>query len=390
MTHLSKEEVLLAFLDLSRDDRAYVLKYAVLDCSQSSLAQLHSDIAKQRFLKGRFCPHCYRPEVVCNGKTPAGVQRYLCKNCGKTFTATTKTVFAHAKRPELVAQYLECMEQQLSLRKAARQCGISLRSSFLLRHRILDVLRDSQPIEDLDGIVEADETFIALSFKGNHRRDGFAMPRGAHKRGHAASGHNPLVCVITAIDRESDNCGVVSNLGKPSQSDAVDALQRRIVPESTLCTDRTNIYDRLGKESYLCRVQLLGGRTKHGLYHIQNINQLHSSLKSFLIPFKGVSTKYLPNYLIWHNRFHFRASQRLPQQEIRQLLQQNDICTTTRKLSKRPAVPITSSRQLPQLQQRLKEIAALEEKGQRNLNRNRLAHIKTPGYKPEEIGDVPF
>ena len=58
MTHLSKEEVLLAFLDLSRDDRAYVLKYAVLDCSQSSLAQLHSDIAKQRFLKGRFCPHC--------------------------------------------------------------------------------------------------------------------------------------------------------------------------------------------------------------------------------------------------------------------------------------------------------------------------------------------
>lgn len=314
----------------------------------------------------------------------------MCKNCGKTFTATTKTVFAHAKRPELVAQYLECMEQQLSLRKAARQCGISLRSSFLLRHRILDVLRDSQPSEDLDGIVEADETFIALSFKGNHRCDGFEMPRGAHKRGHAASGHSPLVCVITAIDRESDNCGVVSNLGKPSQSDAVDALQRRIVPESILCTDRTNIYDRLGKESYLSRVQLLGGRTKHGLYHIQNINQLHSSLKSFLIPFKGVSTKYLPNYLIWHNRFHFRASQRLPQQEIRQLLQQNDICTTTRKLSKRPAVPITSSRQLPQLQQRLKEIAALEEKGQRNLNRNRLAHIKTPGYKPEEIGDVPF
>lgn len=183
---------------------------------------------------------------------------------------------------------------------------------------------------------------------------------------------------------------MVSNLGKPSQSDAVDALQRRIVPESTLCMDRTNIYDRLGKESYLSRVKLLGGRTKHGLYHIQNINQLHSSLKSFLIPFKGVSTKYLPNYLIWHNRFHFRASQRLPQQEIRQLLQQNDICTTTRKLTKRPAVPITSSRQLPQLQQRLKEIAALEEKGQRNLNRNRLAHIKTPGYKPEEIGDVPF
>ena len=83
MTHLSKEEVLLAFLDLSRDDRAYVLKYAVLDCSQSSLAQLHSDIAKQRFLKGRFCPHCYRPAVVCNGKTPAEFNVTCVKTVGR-------------------------------------------------------------------------------------------------------------------------------------------------------------------------------------------------------------------------------------------------------------------------------------------------------------------
>lgn len=143
MTHLSKEKVLLAFLDLSRGDRVYVFKYAVLDSAQSSLAQLHSDIAKQRFLKGRFCPHCFRPDVVCNGKTPTGVQRYLYKNCGKSFTATTKTVFAYVKRPELIAQYLECMKQQLSLRKSVRRCGISLRSSFLLRHRILDVLRAS-------------------------------------------------------------------------------------------------------------------------------------------------------------------------------------------------------------------------------------------------------
>mgnify|MGYP000277500818 CR=1 FL=1 len=63
MTHLSKEEVLLAFLDLSRDDRAYVLKYAVLDCSQSSLAQLHSDIAKQRFLKGLFALIVIAPKL---------------------------------------------------------------------------------------------------------------------------------------------------------------------------------------------------------------------------------------------------------------------------------------------------------------------------------------
>lgn len=59
MTRLTKEEVLLTFLDLSRSYQAYVLKPAVLDSTQSSLAQLHNDIAKQRFLKG--CPSLFLP-----------------------------------------------------------------------------------------------------------------------------------------------------------------------------------------------------------------------------------------------------------------------------------------------------------------------------------------
>ena len=36
-----------------------------------------------------------------------------------------------------------------------------------------------------------------------------------------------------------------------------------------------------------------------GLYHIQNVNSLHSQLKQFINRFKGVATKYLDNYLAW-------------------------------------------------------------------------------------------
>ena len=50
---------------------------------------------------------------------------------------------------------------------------------------------------------------------------------------------------------------------------------------------------------WLNRSPLASCNFKHGLYPIQNVNQLHSSLKAFLRPFHGVSTKYLPNYMTW-------------------------------------------------------------------------------------------
>ena len=48
-------------------------------------------------------------------------------------------------------------------------------------------------------------------------------------------------------------------------------------------------------------MQLKSGKSKQGIYNIQHINSYHSELKRFLYAFKGVSTKYLNNYLIWHN-----------------------------------------------------------------------------------------
>jgi len=45
-------------------------------------------------------------------------------------------------------------------------------------------------------------------------------------------------------------------------------------------------------------VQLKGGREKRSICNIQRMNAYNSELKLFLNPFKGVSTKYLNNYLV--------------------------------------------------------------------------------------------
>ena len=64
----------------------------------------------------------------------------------------------------------------LSIRKSAAKCGISNATAFYWRHKILGALQNITEIKQkLSGIVEADETFFPLSFKGNHSKDGFVM-----------------------------------------------------------------------------------------------------------------------------------------------------------------------------------------------------------------------
>ena len=71
---------------------------------------------------------------------------------------------------------------------------------------------------------------------------------------------------------------------------------------ATLCTDGDTSYRRFAKGNGNALVQIKGGKgTVKGIFHIQHLNAYHSRLKKFLASLKGVSTKYLNNYLTWVN-----------------------------------------------------------------------------------------
>lgn len=42
------------------------------------------------------------------------------------------------------------------------------------------------------------------------------------------------------------------------------------------------------------------GNYKNGIYHINHVNSLHNNLKLWMYKFKGVSTKFLNNYMAWY------------------------------------------------------------------------------------------
>ncbi len=47
----------------------------------------------------------------------------------------------------------------LSIRKNAKSVGVSVKTSFYMRHKLLDCIRTFMGIGNVDGVIEMDETF---------------------------------------------------------------------------------------------------------------------------------------------------------------------------------------------------------------------------------------
>lgn len=163
------------------------------------------------------CPHCRSLIVVKNGHKD-GNQRYKCKDCHKIFAITNNTILFSTKKSITVWQkFCECLLNKFSLRKCASICDINLHTAFNWRHKILDALQNMQSEVKLNGVIQSDETYFPLSFKGHHKH--FTLPRSSRKRGHSSTVRGlskELVCVPCTVNLNGLSVVVISNLGKPN------------------------------------------------------------------------------------------------------------------------------------------------------------------------------
>lgn len=275
-----------------------------------SSASMEEYLTETRFANGRCCPHCGSTSVIKYGKRADGTQKYRCNDCHKQFNIKSNSIVAHTRmNMDIWQSFIECMLQGLSLRVTAEICGISKNTAFTWRHKVLDALQKMADDVVLDGIIEADETFFAISYKGNHKNSKtFKMPRSAHRRGgetHKRGISKEKVCVSCAVNRTGLSISKVSNLGHVTINELHSVFDGRITPSSVLCTDKMSAYKTFALESGLELHQFKADKPVKGIHNIQHINNYHSTLKGFMYPFKGVSSKYLNNYLIWHNFVHY-------------------------------------------------------------------------------------
>ncbi len=176
------------------------------------------------------CPHCSSKKYRKHGKDK-GSQRYYCNACKRTFTEYTGTWLSGIHKKELVSEYLELMEQELSLDKIKKRMGINKKTAFDWRHKILSSLAKTGS-GTFAGITESDDTFFLESSKG--RKPEGRKPR---KRGGAAKKRgisNEQVAVIVTADRNSEIDMTVARLGRIKKVDIANAIGHKISDDTIL------------------------------------------------------------------------------------------------------------------------------------------------------------
>ena len=303
---MTLNEIFQTLKSLSKADLNSVKEY--LESLELNFNGFEDFLLTKKSEKGISCPHCNSFNIKKNGHKGL-IQRFLCKDCHKTFTSRNHTItFSSKKSFSVWKKYIDCMMNGFTVRKSAEICGINKDTAFIWRHKILDALQNMQANVTLEGIVEANEAFFPISYKGNHKNSTFVMPRKAHKRvkqTHKRGLPREKVCVPCAVTRNGLSLAKVTNLGRVSANALHKAFDNRIVSNSVLCTDDMNSYVDLAKTNELELIQLKTGKSKLGIYHIQYINSYHSMLKNFINRFHGVAKKYLNNYLVWHNFLNY-------------------------------------------------------------------------------------
>ena len=266
--------------DLSPEQR---LETGRLLAGQPSLEAV-IDLLQARVRTMRACPHCTAGGMVIRGRAN-GLSRYYCKSCGKTSNALTGTPLARLRHKD--------------------RCAVAGSTAFRWRHRFLRAV--TAGAIKLRGIVEADETFVLSSRKGERNLDRKARKRGgkASKRGVS----DEQIPVLVAADRSGTTVSAVLPTVSAAHLQAV--LQPVLDPDALLVTDGCTSYPPCAAAMGISHESLnqTAGERVRGELHIQTVNSRHERLKTFLRRHRGIATKYLDSYLRW---FHLAVLPRHP------------------------------------------------------------------------------
>ena len=248
------------------------------------------------------CPFCESINIIKNGHSKKGVQRYKCKKCLHRFCDTTNTLSNNSKLTyKIWLEFFKCMNDKLSIRKTAAKLQLNKNTVFGMRHKVLNALATFRENKKLSGEIQCDEKYESINLKGikPQQMPRFSKPRksqGGSKRGIS----NHQICIASAID-ENDNIyfKIVGN-GAITTKMVEKAFYNHLEKNCIMITDCKSSYEKFCTDNKIKLEQVKSGTYKNlNGYNLSEINALHSNLDLFLKSFAGVSTKHLQQYLDW-------------------------------------------------------------------------------------------
>lgn len=320
-----KETIETLFKECSVSDLNYLSDlantYSLL--KQTGASSLNEFLYNTRVENGQnlLCPACNSSYYVLNGTYTAGndkIQQYKCKDCGKYFTAANNSLVSGSSFSfSDWLKFIDCLYNGYTLSQLAKACDITEKTAQENRIKLFYAMKLLDDKVKLRGSVVIDETFVPVSYKGNHsKQKDFIMPRDPHERGHEnhekGLGKNQ-VCIVCALDDCGNSVAHICGTGNPSAKKLGHVLNDYINKDELLYiySDESRAINKFANDNgypISQAKQYRKGTKKAKIYehtreafitnrYIQTMNAYHSRLKRFLFRFSGTSTKILSGYL---------------------------------------------------------------------------------------------
>ena len=127
------KDVITSYNNLSLSDR--IVFYTTISNDITVSDDLQSFLIETRLDGAGSCLYCEGTHIVKNGKRKDGIQRFLCRDCRKSFVANSDSITARTRKSVAVwAAYLRCMMDQMTLKQSSEECHISISTAFTWRH----------------------------------------------------------------------------------------------------------------------------------------------------------------------------------------------------------------------------------------------------------------
>ncbi len=215
-------------------------------------------IAEQHLIKAGVnscCPECGSISVSCNGKSKAGIQVYLCKDCANTFTRFSGTLLERSRYPwDVWVEVLRMTLSDDSIEKMKNRlisdfgcAGISTETLFYMRLKLIYAMA-AMPLPKLSGVIQADETVLYESQKGS-KTGLISYIKGEERKpryGRCPSKYGTLspafATILTLADEQNYCICRFVTLGRATAEHATDLFEENCYIPAFVCTDGNSIY----------------------------------------------------------------------------------------------------------------------------------------------------
>lgn len=259
-------------------------------------SQCETELAAMRWPSGFACPVCGGP-ASCSFRRE-GRLYWQCASCRHQCSVISGTIFEATKLPLtrwfLAMHLLTQAKNNVSALELKRHLGVSYPTAWLVKHKLMEVMRLREDGRQLTGRVELDDAYLG----------------GERSGGKAGRGSENKVPFIAAVQTTEDGRPVLACFARaPFTKEAVQAFAaKRLARPLTVVSDGLGCFTATATAGMHERVVTGGGKASVKLPQFQAVNTVLSNLKTAMtgtyhaIKFDKYAHRYLAEVQYRFNR----------------------------------------------------------------------------------------